>query len=120
MEVNPAFDRWKGKWIVILIEYITYSLLDTSEMYGKEIFEFLSNSISLEINKATLYAILARGEEQSILEVARTVETNTTRGTARKYYRLTSTGKEVLGKIKDEFSILNKLQTLNRSIDRCV
>jgi DNA-binding PadR family transcriptional regulator len=112
VESNVSLLKWISKWHVIVVEYLVYYLLNQKEMYGNEILGTLKPVISQDINKATLYAILKRASEDNIISVTQKVETNTTRGTPRKYYKLTAEGKVVLKSMKIQLDSFNHLSLI--------
>jgi PadR family transcriptional regulator PadR len=75
------------------LELIVMSALARQERYGYELVERVRERCGLEVNDGTLYAILARLREESLIQ-HRWVHMSS--GPARKYYSLTAGGRRAL------------------------
>jgi PadR family transcriptional regulator PadR len=85
------------------LELIVLHLLAAGEAYGYEIVSKLTAQTSgaLEVTDGTLYPVLYRLERQAFVTVRwETPE----RGVPRKYYRLTESGREELGRLTHEWT----------------
>ena len=84
------------------LELIVLHLLSPGEAYGYEIASKLTEQTkgALEVTDGTLYPVLYRLERAGWVDVR--WETPA-RGVPRKYYRLTSAGREELGRLKGEW-----------------
>lgn len=69
------------------------------EQYGYSLMTRLENK-GLQVDQGTLYPLLRRLEEQTLLESSWRVEESR----PRRYYRLSSFGKKVLNAMTDEWS----------------
>jgi PadR family transcriptional regulator PadR len=85
------------------LELIVLHLLSLGEAYGYEIVTTLTARTSggLEVTDGTLYPVLYRLERAGFVAVR--WETPQ-RGVPRKYYRLTETGQEELGRLTHEWN----------------
>ena len=80
-----------------------------TEHYGYTLRKALDDT-GLEIDEGTLYPLLRRLEGQGLLQSEWREENKR----KKRFYRLTPTGESVLGKLLNEFSLINA------SIDRIV
>lgn len=104
------FDRElvKGSTSLILLQ-----LLAEKDMYGYEIVKEMEkrSDFVLQVKEGTLYPALHRLEKQQYIEAYwREPE----KGPARKYYRITESGKEILEKKTNEW------QSFVRVIDKVI
>jgi PadR family transcriptional regulator PadR len=89
------------------LELIVLHLLAPGEAYGYEIVSKLSAQTNgaLEVTDGTLYPVLYRLERGGFV----TVRWETPdRGVPRKYYRLTDSGREELGRLEHEWTTFAK------------
>lgn len=93
----------KGSTSLILL-----SLLSEKEMYGYEITEKVKEISEgyLSYKEGTLYPALKRLEMKGLVE---SYWQKSSDGPRRKYYRLTRTGKKVLGDQKREWNMFQKV-----------
>ena len=85
------------------LELIVLHLLSGGEAYGYEIVSKLTAETNgaLEVTDGTLYPVLYRLERGGYVAIRwETPE----RGVPRKYYRLTDTGREELGRLRGEWT----------------
>ena len=82
-----------------LIEFLILAILDKEDSYGYEI----SQTIKLiaDIKESTLYPILKKLEKSQYLETY----SQEYQGRKRKYYSLTSNGREQLSTLKEEWKV---------------
>ena len=85
------------------LELIVLHLLEPGEAYGYEIVTKLTTQSNgaLGVTDGTLYPVLYRLERAGFVAVRWDTPE---RGVPRKYYRLTSGGREELGRLKAEWS----------------
>jgi PadR family transcriptional regulator PadR len=85
------------------IELIVLHLLEPGEAYGYEIVTKLTTQTNgaLGVTDGTLYPVLYRLERGGFVAVRWDTPE---RGVPRKYYRLTSSGRDELGRLKHEWS----------------
>lgn len=98
-----------------ILDLVILKSVQDQEMYGFEIIEKLSDSLS--INENTIYPILRRLTEQKLFE---TYTTDSPLGAKRKYYRITERGKKRLNNYLNEYNtfINNVDEILNRRNDQ--
>jgi PadR family transcriptional regulator PadR len=92
------------------LELIVLHLLGPGEAYGYEIVSKLTMQTNgaLEVTDGTLYPVLYRLERNGFVTVRwETPE----RGVPRKYYRLTDTGRDELGRLTHEWTTFAKAMT---------
>jgi PadR family transcriptional regulator PadR len=75
-----------------------------SEQYGYSLMKLLSDQ-GLEIDQSTLYPLLRRLESQGLLESKWRLED----ARPRRYYQISQQGKEVLARLKEEWTRLSAL-----------
>jgi PadR family transcriptional regulator PadR len=93
------------------LSYIILIILDEKEYYGYELVQEIKIHTTLEVAEGTLYPLLNRLKTEGIVE-SKWIEQES--GIPRKYYTLTTEGKETLQEMKKTWSALeaaiNKLQ----------
>ena len=92
------------------LELIVLHLLAPGEAYGYEIVTKLTEQTNgaLEVTDGTLYPVLYRLERAGFVTVRWETQE---RGVPRKYYRLTSSGREELGRLEEEWTAFTKAMT---------
>jgi len=81
-----------------IIEMCVIKMISKKDMYGFELIESISSEI--EVNENTIYPILRRLTKQEIFD---TYKESMSIGAPRKYYTLTTLGKEKLKEYEDEW-----------------
>jgi PadR family transcriptional regulator PadR len=89
------------------LELIVLHLLAQGEAYGYEIVTKLAAQTNgaLEVTDGTLYPVLYRLERAGCVTVRWETQD---RGVPRKYYRLTTAGREELGRLEEEWTTFTK------------
>lgn len=82
-----------------IIELCVLKIVSIKDMYGFEVIENISKEI--EVNENTIYPILRRLTKQEYFETYKEIVSV---GAPRKYYRLTSLGKEKLLEAEQEWT----------------
>lgn len=82
-----------------VLEICVLALISKKDMYGYEIVQNISKVIN--VNEGTIYPILRRLTKDGYFE-AYILESS--EGPARKYYKITVTGKEYLNKMINEWN----------------
>lgn len=82
-----------------IIELCVMKIVSQKDMYSFEVIETISKEI--EVNENTIYPILRRLTKQEYFETYKEVGSV---GAPRKYYKLTTTGKEKLNEAELEWS----------------
>ena len=92
------------------LELIVLHLLAPGEAYGYEIVTKLTERTNgaLEVTDGTLYPVLYRLERAEFVTVRWETQE---RGVPRKYYRLTSAGRDELRRLEDEWMTFTKAMT---------
>jgi PadR family transcriptional regulator PadR len=92
------------------LELIVLHLLAPGEAYGYEIVTKLTEQTNgaLEVTDGTLYPVLYRLERAAFVTVRWETQE---RGVPRKYYRLTSAGRDELRRLEDEWMTFTKAMT---------
>ena len=80
-----------------VLEIPVLSLLEKKDYYGYELVQKISNTI--DISEGTLYPLLRRLKKEGYLK---TYLKESNEGPPRKYYNLTSKGKEKIKQMKSE------------------
>lgn len=94
-----------------LVELCVLALLRDDEAYGYQIVESLGRIADLEVTESTVYPVLARLARERHLTV-RTAPSPA--GPARRYYRLSESGRKRLADMLDHW------QSLQRSVQQLV
>ncbi|MGL4914576.1 MAG: PadR family transcriptional regulator [Romboutsia sp.] len=81
-----------------VLEICVLALISKKDMYGYEIVQNISKVI--DVNEGTIYPILRRLTKEEYFE---TYILESSEGPARKYYKLTTLGKENLAKLMREW-----------------
>jgi PadR family transcriptional regulator PadR len=94
-------DAFLANWVTQLrkgiLDFSVLSALDGQPLYGYDIVRRLGALQVLVISEGTIYPLLSRLRKEGLLE---TYLKESTEGPARKYYRLTRQGKNVLAKMQ--------------------
>ena len=95
------FSAWLSKWQNSLLLGILLEHISKQNRYGGELIEYARSTLDPGIKIPTVYAILKRTTDHGITEAFISDEkAKVTRGTRRKYYRLTAEGEEYLDNMK--------------------
>lgn len=82
-----------------VLEICVLSLISNKDMYGYEVVQNISKVIN--VNEGTIYPILRRLTKDGFFDTY-ILESN--EGPARKYYKITTTGKNYLNKMINEWN----------------
>lgn len=82
-----------------VLEICVLSLICNKDMYGYEVVQNISKVIN--VNEGTIYPILRRLTKDGFFDTY-ILESN--EGPARKYYKITTTGKDYLNKMINEWN----------------
>ncbi len=83
-----------------VLEYCVLALLQDEERYGFELVHTLAEA-GLVTTEGTLYPLLGRLRREGVVE---TTWQESTSGPPRRYYRLTSAGRDVLVRFAEEWA----------------
>lgn len=99
----------KGQMKKGVLELCILHVVSNEELYGYEIMKRITGAFP-EINESTVYAVLRRLRGDGCTE---SYAGETSGGPTRKYYRITSVGRERLEKMLSEWhEMLDALKTL--------
>ncbi|MDH6356547.1 PadR family transcriptional regulator [Parabacteroides sp. PF5-9] len=105
-------EKWKSQVKKGTLSFIVLNLLKHKEMYGYEIIEHISKTISIDIAEGTLYPLLNKLKAEELVS-SKWVEQSS--GIPRKYYTLTSIGISTLSEMADSW---NQLEESIKSISK--
>ncbi len=103
--MEETFDNWTVQLRKGLLELCVLSAIGAGERYGYELVRALVEARGLEISEGSIYPLLSRMRKQGW--VATRLEESPD-GPARKYYRLTATGRARLAAMDDYYESLTK------------
>ncbi len=93
-----------------ILEFAILALIEETEMYASDILKKL-RATELIVVEGTLYPLLSRLKRQELVEY---VWKESKSGPPRKYYKLTSKGREALESLKDTWkSLYTSINSLN-------
>ena len=100
-----SFDNWTTQLRKGLLELAILNSLSSGPLYGYDIVRQLADVDSLVITEGTVYPILSRLRNDRLVE---TYIEESPQGPPRKYYRLTTRGREELRRMNDHWEQLHK------------
>ena len=98
-------EKWKSQVKKGVLAFIVLNLLKHKEMYGYEIIEHVSGTISIDIAEGTLYPLLNKLKTEGLVD-SKWVEQVS--GIPRKYYSLTNDGESTLSEMKESWDQLTE------------
>ncbi len=90
---TPSLDNWTTQLRKGILELCVLNAMNGVRLYGYDIVKTLSTIQGLVIAEGTIYPILSRFKRQGLVD---TSLEESPEGPARKYYRLTSQGRQYL------------------------
>ena len=106
------FDNWTVQVRKGLLEHCVLMALRDEERYGYDLVKSLVDLPGLGVTEGTLYPLLSRLKAQGLVE---TKLRESSEGPARKYYRLTPTGRRTLELMDRHFdTIVSGMRRLRR------
>lgn len=99
-----SLDNWMTQLRKGLLELAILNTLTGEPLYGYDIVRRLSDIDHLVITEGTVYPILSRLRNSGLLE---TYIEESQEGPARKYYRLTTRGRDELGRMNQHWDSLH-------------
>jgi PadR family transcriptional regulator PadR len=104
VDLNGQMDKWQLQLRKGVLIYMVLSLLNRQEMYGYALISSLSDKMAASMAEGTIYPLLNRMVRNGNISFDwRIMET----GPARKYYQITSSGKELLASMHAHWQGLN-------------
>ena len=108
--MNEEFIRkWQSQVKKGVLSFIVLNVLKNDELYGYELIEKIKNQTKIKIAEGTLYPLMNRLKKEGLAQ-SEWVEQDS--GIPRKYYTLTSEGKNTLK------AMHNYWQQLDQSIEK--
>lgn len=102
-------DDFLTNWVTQLrkgiLEFCVLKVLEDASLYGYDIVRQLRTLEVLVISEGTIYPILSRLRREGLLK---TYLEESPEGPARKYYQLTSRGKDMLGKMRNVWTVMTQ------------
>lgn len=95
---NRFFDNWATQIRKGMLELCILNAIKGTSLYGYDIVRRLRSIDGLVISEGTIYPILSRLRREGFVQ---TTITESSEGPARKYYELTSKGKQTLSRMND-------------------
>lgn len=93
------------------LAFLVLKILEGHEYYGYELIEQVRSFTEIEVAEGTLYPLMNRLKKENLVE-SKWVEQET--GIPRKYYTLTSIGKETLAEMNEYWkSLENAIQKIS-------
>src|SRR4051794_32856537 len=97
---NLSYDNWTTQLRKGLLELAILNALGSGPTYGYDLVRRLSDVDGLVITEGTVYPILSRLRNENFVD---TYIEESPEGPARKYYRLTSHGRDELRRMNDHW-----------------
>jgi PadR family transcriptional regulator, regulatory protein PadR len=102
-------DEFLTNWVTQLrkgiLEFCVLTALEDAPLYGYDIVRQLRTLEVLVISEGTIYPILSRLRKEGLLG---TYLEESPEGPARKYYQLTSRGKDMLGRMRGVWTAMSQ------------
>lgn len=102
---DSFYENWTTQLRKGLLELAILNTLDTDALYGYDIVRRLGEVDGLVITEGTVYPILSRLKNENYVE---TYIEESPEGPPRKYYRLTSQGREELPRMNEHWQRLHE------------
>src|SRR6266542_4292809 len=102
-------DKWETQARKGVLELCVLLLLRRGELYGYDLAKALASTHKVAVVEGTIYPILARLKADGLV---RTRLEESPNGPPRKYYNLTSSGRDAAGQM------LGHWQTLSKAVDK--
>jgi PadR family transcriptional regulator PadR len=99
------FDNWTNQIRKGFLELAILNDIHNQRMYGYEIEKRFCKSQGLLLSSGTIYNILKRLRAQHLVK---TIEKKSPDGPKRKYYRLTTTGRETLAQMNNYWHAIER------------
>jgi len=93
---DPFLTNWVTQLRKGILEFCVLKVLEDASVYGYDIVRQLRTLDVLVISEGTIYPILSRLRKEGLVK---TYLEESPEGPARKYYQLTSRGKDMLGEM---------------------
>jgi PadR family transcriptional regulator PadR len=94
------FDNWTTQLRKGVLELAVLNALANEALYGYDLVRSLGGDTGLGIAEGTIYPLLSRLKKEGLVE---SYLEDSTEGPARKYYRLTKTGRRMLDMMNEHW-----------------
>lgn len=110
------FDNWTTQLRKGVLELAVLNALADEPLYGYDIVRALDEGDGLGIAEGTIYPLLSRLKKEGLVE---TYLEDSPEGPARKYYRLTTTGRRMLEAMNDHWIVVREtVDAMRKEADR--
>lgn len=110
------FDNWTTQLRKGVLELAVLNALADEPLYGYDIVRALDEGEGLGIAEGTIYPLLSRLKKEGLVE---TYLEDSPEGPARKYYRLTATGRRMLEAMNDHWIVVRgTVDAMRKETDR--
>ncbi len=111
--MDDFFDNWTVQVRKGVLELCILTAMDAEERYGYALVKELVAVPGLQVAEGSIYPLLSRLKQQGFVETRLEESPD---GPARKYYRLTSRGREQLTQMRGYFhALVGAVKRLERS-----
>lgn len=91
--LDDSFRKWERQLRKGLLAYLVLRELERSKHYGYSLIAALTRTLEANMAEGTIYPLLNRLEQDEMIESSWEIQRS---GPARKYYRLTKLGRDLL------------------------
>lgn len=96
--------RWERQLRKGLLQLLVLAILDQGETYGYKLIASLGKQLGAEMAEGTIYPLLSRLQTEKLISAHWQIMES---GPARKNYRITKTGQELLAAMQAHWSQVN-------------
>lgn len=103
--LDDSFRKWEQQLRKGLLPYLVLRELNRSNHYGYSLIAALTRTLEANMAEGTIYPLLNRLERDDMIESSWEIQRS---GPARKYYRLTNLGRDLLEAMEQHWKHVNK------------
>ena len=96
--------RWERQLRKGLLQFLVLAILNKGETYGYKLSASLSKQLGAEMAEGTIYPLLSRLQTEKLIIAHWQIMES---GPARKNYRITKTGQDLLAAMQTHWSLVN-------------
>ena len=105
--------RWQRQLRKGLLQLLVLAVLDQGETYGYKLIAGLSKQLGADMAEGTIYPLLSRLQTEKLISAHWQIMES---GPARKNYRITAAGKQLLSAMQSHWLQVNKgIEKMKRS-----
>ena len=104
MSTEELLARWERQLRKGLLHLLVLEVLNKGESYGYKLIASLSKLLGADMAEGTIYPLLSRLQTEKLISANWKIMDS---GPARKYYRITDSGKELLSAMQAHWSEVN-------------